>query len=119
MTAMPPQVRTAFHAELDRARNAASLDERWTALERAHILSQQWVLPHLRSHGLMLMLALRCRDGREIVGQVYRLLGGGVVTALGRAPIGNDGRAATPSMRPAPLPDDLAALLAGTAAVRR
>ncbi len=118
MPAMPPHVRSAFHAELHRARAATSLDEKWVALERAHILSQQWVLPHLRSHALMLGLAVRTRDGREILGQVYRLLGGGIVTALGRAPIGNDGRAATPSMRPAPLPDDLAEILAGATAVR-
>lgn len=119
MPTMPPHVRSAFRAELDRARAATSLDEKWLALERAHILSQQWVLPHVHAHGLMLALALRTRDGREILGQVYRLLGGGIVTALGRAPIGNDGRAATPSMRPAPLPDDLAAILAGAPAAPR
>lgn len=114
MAAMPPAVREAFEGELSRARLETDLDQCWQALERAHILSQQWPWPHTRAHWHMLALALRTRDVSEVLGQLVRLAGGGLVSALGRAPIGNNGRSDVPSMQPMPVPDDLARILRST-----
>jgi hypothetical protein len=112
MTAMPAAVREAFDRELASARSAATSAERWTALERAHILSQPWVRPHLRAHVAMLGVAWREHDRREITGQLVRLLVAGPGSATGRYPVGNTGRARVPATLPMPIPDDLAALLA-------
>ncbi|MCU1377059.1 MAG: hypothetical protein JWN29_42 [Acidimicrobiales bacterium] len=108
---MPARVRAAYDTELARARSAGSSAERWTALERAHILSQPWVRPHVRAHVAMLGVAWRERDRREVTGQIVRLVVAGPGSATGRYPVGNSGRARVPATLPMPLPDDLAALL--------
>lgn len=108
---MPPHITSTFESELRRARSATSLDERWAALERAHILSQPWPTPHVRAHGAMVRLAIHQRDIREIAGQLLRLIVAGPASAIGRYPTGNTGRARVPATLPMPLPDDLAELL--------
>ncbi|GAA1594840.1 hypothetical protein GCM10009678_91120 [Actinomadura kijaniata] len=109
---MPAPVRAAFEAELRAARAARDLDAMWTALERAHILSQSWAWPHTRSHWHMFLLALRRRDRREAVGQAVRLTVAGPSSLLDLAPPGNTGRASVGLRTEMPVPGDLAALLA-------
>jgi hypothetical protein len=97
-------------AELDRYREARDRRDAaaaWRALERAHILSQPRLLPHLRVHSLMLAFALAGRDAREIVGQLARLLLVPLGAVTGRIPIGNTGRSNVSAFKPMPLPDDL------------
>lgn len=112
---MPTKVRNAMDVELSRAcalERDGDVEAAWRALERAHILSQRWALPHLRVHAAMLGTAWRSGDGREIAGQVFRLLLAGPGSLLDRAPLGNTGRSNVGAFTPMPLPDDLAALLA-------
>ncbi|MEV0409909.1 DUF3703 domain-containing protein [Streptomyces sp. NPDC050448] len=110
--AMPAAVREAFEAELRRARDAApDTPAMWTALERAHIISQAWARPHTRAHWHMFRLAVRCRDRSETVGQVVRILVAGAGSVTGRVPYGNTGRTAAGLFTPMPLPDDLRVLL--------
>ncbi|WP_181696002.1 DUF3703 domain-containing protein [Nocardia sp. GTS18] len=119
MSPMPAGVRSAFEAELDRARLTNDVDEMWHALERAHILSQEWAWPHTRAHWEMLRLAIRCRDRHEVVGQVLRLAFGGIASATGRAPLGNNGRSDVGPFTPMPIPADLLAILAAGATAAR
>lgn len=119
MSRMPARVRSAFEAELERARSSTDLDHQWRALERAHILSQEWAWPHTRAHWAMLRLALRCRDRREAVGQVVRLAFGGIASATGRAPLGNTGRTDVGIFTPMQIPEDLAAVLTADATTAR
>ncbi|WP_330261696.1 DUF3703 domain-containing protein [Streptomyces sp. NBC_00539] len=109
--AMPAAVRTAFEAELRRARDAPDTDTMWDALERAHIISQAWAWPHTRAHWHMFRLAVRCRDRAETVGQVVRILVAGAGSVTGRVPYGNTGRTAAGLRTPMPLPEDLLVLL--------
>jgi hypothetical protein len=108
---MPATVKTAFDTQLQLARSTAAIDQRWTALERAHILSQPWPVPHVRTHTAMIGLAIRQRDAREILGQLVRVLVAGPASAVGKYPAGNTGRARVPATRPMPIEDDLAQLL--------
>jgi hypothetical protein len=108
---MPAQVRAASEAEFDAARNAATSAARWTALKRAHILSQPWPWPHTQAHAEMLSVAWRERNRRETLGQVVRLLAAAPGSVLGHYPEGNTGRAAVPLRQPMPLPPDLADVL--------
>lgn len=119
MSRMPAGVRSAFEAELNRARLTADIDEMWRALERAHILSQEWAWPHTRAHWEMLRLAIRCRDRGEVVGQVLRLAFGGIASATGRAPLGNTGRTDVGPFTPMPIPEDLMAILSAGATSSR
>jgi hypothetical protein len=86
-------------------------------LERAHVVSQPIALLHIRTHVAMLRKAIRHRDGREIAGQLVRLLVAGPGSALGRYPLGNTGGANVNAMRPMPIPADLQAALHGAGTI--
>lgn len=98
-------------AAASRARRAGDAAAAWTALDRAHILSQPSALLHTRVHVAMLVLAVRTRDLRELAGQLIRLAVAGIGSLLGRYPRGNTGRARVAINEPMPIPPDLATLL--------
>lgn len=93
------------------ARVSGDSEAAWRSLERAHILSQPQLRPHLRVHVLMLGLSVHERDIAEVVGQIVRLLLAPIGALTGRLPWGNTGRSRVSPFRPMPIPDDLAALL--------
>ncbi|MFD7011335.1 DUF3703 domain-containing protein [Rhodococcus jostii] len=114
MTAIPTHIRTAIAAEMSAAHTTTEDTQRWSHLERAHILSQPYPWPHTRNHIAMLGLALRQHDRREALGQVVRIIVAAPGSALGRYPEGNTGRTRAGLMTPMPIPVDLAATLAAT-----
>ena len=57
--------------------------------------------------------ARRRRDGKEIVGQVVRLVPAGPGSLTGKYPVGNTGGANVSAFAPMPIPDDLRAVLEG------
>ena len=83
----------------------------WRHLERAHILSQPLAGLHLRTHGAMLAASVRRRDGREIAGQLLRLVLAVPGSVSGRYPVGNTGGADVSAFSPMAVPDDLRPLL--------
>jgi hypothetical protein len=93
------------------ARDRGDTIAEWAHLERAHILSQPMARSHLVTHLRMLGAAWRRRDGREIGGQLLRLLLAVPGTLSGRYPVGNTGGADVSAFTPMPIPDDLATLL--------
>lgn len=60
-------------------------------LEKAHLLSQPYALPHLKVHWEMFKLALRSGEWKEVLGQIPRLILAMPGSWLGRAPKGNRG----------------------------
>lgn len=80
-------------------------------LERAHILSQRHPLLHARSHWLMLRAGWQLGDGREVLGQVPRIVAALLFSRLW-VPLGNTGRARVSALRPMPVPETLQVLLA-------
>src|SRR3954463_9671347 len=93
------------------ARQRADAKGEWRHLERAHVLSQPMAGPHVRTHVAMLGYGLRHRDGREILGQLTRLVVAAPGTWTGRYPVGNTGGANVSALKPMPIPDDLEAVL--------
>lgn len=75
-------------------------------LERAHILGQRSTLAHVRTHWRMLRVGSRLGDGREVRGQVARLIAALLFSRIW-VPIGNNGRANVSAMKPMPIPVDL------------
>ncbi len=111
---MHRRLRDAFELEMAQARAhlaAGDDDAAFRAFERAHVLGQRWVVPHTRSHLGMLRVGWRRRDAREILGQLARIPGGIVGSAIGVIPVGNTGGANVSAFRPMAIPDDLQALL--------
>ena len=93
------------------ARAHGDLDAAFAHLERAHVLGQWYVGTHTRAHLEMLRIGWHRRDAREILGQLLRIPGGIIGSALGRVPRGNTGGANVSALRQMPIPADLTALL--------
>jgi hypothetical protein len=109
-----PTWEDAFRNELEAARreqDAGRLAQAWNHLERAHVLSQPYAVPHVQVHGRMFGFAWRARIWREVLGQIPRLFLAGPGSLFGRAPLGNTGGANVGIFTPMPIPEDLAALL--------
>ena len=114
----PIEARRALEAAWQAERHAATTARRtgdagveWHHLERAHILSQPLAGLHLRTHGAMLAASVRGRDGREIAGQLLRLVLAVPGSISGRYPVGNTGGADVSAFSPMAVPEDLRPLL--------
>ncbi|UJR84558.1 Hypothetical protein I5071_66370 [Sandaracinus amylolyticus] len=111
MLAMPSTRELSPHVDALLARSRAHVAERdwpaaWSALELAHVLSQPSARLHTKVHVRMLVLGARLGDLREVVGQIVRVAGAGLGSALGRFPAGNTGRARVSIIAPMPVPDE-------------
>lgn len=83
----------------------------WQHLERAHLIGQAYPLPHSYAHWLMLKFGIAIKDLREVLGQIPRLLVGGIKSFVGEIPLGNTGGANVPPLKRMPLPPDIDLLL--------
>jgi hypothetical protein len=88
-----------------------NLSRAWNHLERAHIIGQSWPVEHSRVHWMMLKFGIKVKNRREILGQIPRLILGGVKSFVGHIPVGNTGGAHVPGFRPMDIPGDLKVLL--------
>ncbi len=111
---MHHSLRTAFEHEMALARRARADDDRareFHHLQRAHVLGQHHVWPHTRSHLAMFALAWCQRDLRALAGQLLRIVGGAIGSAIGRVPMGNTGGSNISPLQVLPIADDVLALL--------
>ncbi len=107
-------IATALAAEYraqERAQQRSDFQLAWHHLERAHILAQTSLIPHIVSHCRMLRLAVVQRDARETVGQIIRLALTPLGNLTGRLPIGNTGRSTVSAFAPMEVPPDLRTIL--------
>lgn len=111
MPTIPPAARARYHDEMHAAKTTPNPEQRWTHLERAHILSQPDPWLHTANHIAMFTLALRQRDRREALGQIVRIIVAAPGSLAGLAPEGNTGRANVGLRQTLPTPSELAALL--------
>lgn len=111
---MPDGLKVHYHQELNDYKKElakGNLQVAWRHLERAHILGQPWPIEHSEVHWVMLKFGIRIKDTREVIGQIPRLLVGGVKSFVGTIPVGNTGGADVPPLRPMEIPEDLQAIL--------
>ncbi len=88
-----------------------NLSMAWHHLERAHILGQSWPREHNHVHWLMLRFGFHIKDSKEIIGQIPRLLIGGIKSFVGNVPLGNTGGANVPPLKPMDIAEDLSLIL--------
>jgi hypothetical protein len=113
MTPHSPRA-AAYEAAMSEARKRLDQGDPAAALsflERAHVLGQTAFLPHLRVHLRMLRVAWALRDGRELRGQLMRLVLTPIGHLSGRLPLGNTGASNVSAFAPMAIPPDLEALL--------
>lgn len=93
------------------ARSAGNAQQEFAHLERAHVLGQESTYWHVKVHILMLVWATRNRSVRELLGQVFRIVGAATKTAFGLVPEGNTGGANVNPFKKMPIPPELATLI--------
>lgn len=109
-TSLPKSLKPYFDAELvEYKRELANeqLELAWNHLERAHILGQKYPFAHTFVHWKMLQFGFKIKNGREIFGQLPRLIVGGVKSFVGKVPVGNPGGVNVPPMKPFPIDEEL------------
>jgi hypothetical protein len=100
-------------AEARRQLQAGNPRATLAALRDAHILGQQDIGRHAQTHWHMLRAALALLDGREVAGQLLRLLLVPLGHLSGRLPRGNPGTADVSAFAPQPIPPRLQQLIDG------
>lgn len=111
---IPASLRIEVNKELDQAKSLMAKKQwqvAWNHLERAHILGQSSPYQHSRVHWKMLIFAIKIKNGKEIIGQLPRLLIGGIKSFVGKIPVGNTGGANVHPLQPMEIPDDLKNIL--------
>lgn len=109
-TSMPAKLKPFFNEELEQAALSFSqqdLQQSWKHLERAHIIGQPYPYQHSLVHWKMLQFGIAIKDTHEVIGQLPRLLVGGVKSFVGTIPVGNTGGANVPPLKPMDIPTDL------------
>jgi Protein of unknown function (DUF3703) len=108
-TAMPIGLKPSYNHELARARffRKINIANCWHHLERAHVIGQSYPLPHTIVHWEMLKFGFKIKSTKEILGQLPRLLFGGVKSFVGTVPTGNTGGSNVSPLKPMPIPADI------------
>jgi len=109
-TRMPKNLAPYFEQELmeyKRHFDAGQLQSAWNHLERAHIIGQAYPYHHSYVHWKMLLFGIHIKDTKEVIGQIPRLLIGGVKSFVGKIPVGNTGGANIPPLKPLPISEEL------------
>jgi len=109
-TSLPKKLKPYYDLELENYTAEylnGNLTRAWTHLERAHIIGQRYPMAHTYVHWKMLQFGFRIKNGKEILGQIPRLIFGGVKSFVGKVPVGNPGGANVPPTKPFPIDEDL------------
>ena len=113
-TSMPTALKPHFQKELNEAENTFTkrhFQQSWRHLERAHILGQPYPIEHSYVHWKMLLFGIKIKNAKEVIGQIPRLLVGGVKSFVGHIPVGNTGGANVPPLKPMEIPQDLLTII--------
>ena len=109
-TIMPVKLIPFYQSEL----NNAKVSFQKNHLERAHILAQPYPIEHTAVHWQMLLFGIKIKDTKEVIGQIPRLLVGGVKSFVGTIPTGNTGGANVPPLKVMEIPNDLKEIINNT-----
>ena len=111
---MPANLKLHFNKELDlyfKSFESGELTAAWHHLERAHIIGQSYPYQHSYVHWKMLQFGIRIKSVKEVIGQIPRLLVGGIKSFVGKIPVGNTGGANVPMLKAMEVTEDLKRLM--------
>ena len=113
-TSIPLALKLFYERELTEAATTffnGHLQQSWRHLERAHILGQPYPIAHSYVHWKMLLFGIKTKNTNEIIGQIPRLLVGGVKSFVGNIPVGNTGGSNVPPLQRMEIPEDLLTII--------
>lgn len=113
-TRINKEVEFYYRKELSRYKRAyyqKNYFEAWNHLERAHIIAQQYPYQHTYVHWKMLQFGFKLKNAKEIIGQIPRLLLGGIKSFVGCIPVGNPGGSNVPPLKSFPIDEDIKNIL--------
>ena len=100
--------------ELLKANQAQKLgdhDLAFSHLENAHVLGQESTYWHVKVHCLMMLWAIKQKNLNEAIGQVIRIAGAALLTAIKGVPSGNTGGSNVSPLKVMPIKPELAAII--------
>jgi len=109
-TSIPKKIKPYFDIELEKYKTeniSGNFINAWNHLERAHIIGQKYPYAHTLVHWKMLKFGFKIKSGKEVFGQIPRLIFGGVKSLVGKIPIGNPGGANVPPLKSFPIKKEL------------
>lgn len=109
-TSIPKKLQYYYSLELAKYKyelSQGNMRLAWNHLERAHIIGQKYPYSHSFVHWKMLQFGFKIKNKKEILGQIPRLLVGGVKSFVGKIPVGNPGGANVPPLKPFPIEQEL------------
>ncbi|MGB4844759.1 MAG: DUF3703 domain-containing protein [Ferruginibacter sp.] len=113
-TLMPVALKPFYAEELRLSKAEFAMknyQQSWRHLERAHILGQPYPIEHTAVHWKMLGFGIKIKNGKEIIGQIPRLLVGGIKSFVGKIPVGNTGGSNVLPLQPMEIPADIAIII--------
>jgi hypothetical protein len=111
----------AFDSEMAQAKRliaSRDLEAAFAHLERAHVLGQAYVMPHIRSQWMMCVAEFRRHRPAAMIGQVIRIVLGALGSALGTVPVGNTGGTNISMFKRMPIEAELLEIIQGRVAVK-
>lgn len=111
-------LRVAYENEIALAKNLIARDELqqgYLHLERAHVIGQAFVGPHVRSHWLMLKVEFRRKRPSAVFGQTVRIVLGALGLAAELVPVGNTGGSDVSMFKRLPISPELQSIVDGGA----
>ena len=114
-TKMPASLKPFYNKELESYSEHfvnSNLQNAWHHLERAHIIGQQYPYQHIYVHFKMLKFGIKIKSAKEIIGQIPRLLVGGIKSFVGKIPVGNPGGANVPPLKSFPIEQEIQEIFA-------
>lgn len=109
-TSIPKTLKPYYKAELENYKNEfvkGNLINAWNYLEKAHIIGQRYPYAHTFVHWKMLQFGFKIKSAKEVLGQIPRLIFGGVKSFVGKVPVGNPGGANVPPLKPFPITKEI------------
>lgn len=109
-TTIPITLKPYYKVELENyllAFSNGQIKTAWNHLERAHIIGQKYPYAHTYVHWKMLQFGIKIKSKKEVLGQIPRLIFGGVKSFVGVIPVGNPGGANVPPLKPFPIAKDV------------
>ena len=111
---MPTRIKEYYLAEMAAYKQCClegAYERAWAYQERVHIIGQSYPIEHTQVHWLMLKEGFRRKSVTEVLGQVLRLMTGGLKSFVNRVPSGNTGGSNVPPLKQMEIPEDLKKVL--------